>query len=65
MRKIKAISLISQVQFLLLEMGTKNAKTKTHPKENVREAWNKLKQGYEPNTGTELLALHKKYMSLE
>lgn len=29
------------------------------------EAWNKLKQRYEPNTGTELLILHKEYMSLE
>ena len=46
-------------------METKNEKTKTDTKENAREVWNKLKQRYEPNTGTELLALHKEYMSLE
>ena len=43
----------------------KSAKKQVHPKGDAREAWNKLKQRYEPNTGTELLALHKEYMSME
>ena len=36
----------------------KSTKTKHLPKEDAKEAWSKLKTRYEPNTGTELLALH-------
>ena len=43
----------------------KRSKTKAHPKGDAKEAWSKLKQRYEPNTGTKLLALHKEYMSLK
>ena len=43
----------------------KGAKNQVHPKGDAREAWTRLKQRYEPNTGTELLSLHKEYMSLE
>ena len=43
----------------------KSANTKLLPKSDVKEAWRKLKTRYEPNTGTELLALHKEYMSMD
>lgn len=43
----------------------KSSKTKHLPKGDAKEAWSNLKTRYEPNTGTELLALHKEYMSLE
>lgn len=41
----------------------KSSKTKHLPKGDAKEAWSNLKTRYEPNTGTELLALHKEYMS--
>ena len=43
----------------------KGAKNKIHPKGNAREAWTRLKQRYEPNTGTELLSLNKEQKSLK
>ena len=43
----------------------KGAKTQVHPKGDDREAWTRLKQRYEPNTGTKLIFLHKVKMSLE
>ena len=43
----------------------KNAKTKDHKKGNSKIAWDRLKTKYEPNTGTELLAINKEYMSME
>ena len=43
----------------------KGAKTKKLPKGDAKEAWNRLKVRFEPNTGTELLTLNKSYMSLE
>ena len=43
----------------------KGAKTKLLPKGDAKEAWNRLKVRFEPNTGTELLTLNKSYMSLE
>ena len=43
----------------------KIAKRNYLPKRDVKEACSKLKTRYESNTGTELLTLHKEYMSLE
>ena len=43
----------------------KNAKTEELKKGNAKLAWDRLKTRYKPNTGTELLALNKEYMSIE
>ena len=43
----------------------KNAKTKDLKRGDAKLAWERLKTRYEPNTGTELLALNKEYMSME
>ena len=43
----------------------KNAKTNDLKKGDAKIAWERLKTRYEPNTGTELLALNKEYMSME
>ena len=43
----------------------KNAKTENLKKGDAKLAWERLKTRYEPNTGTELLALNKEYMSME
>ena len=42
----------------------KSAKNQVYPTEDAKEAWNKLKQHYEHNTG-KLKSPHKEYMSLE
>ena len=44
----------------------KGAKNQVHPKgDATMEAWARLKQRYESKTGTEVLSLHKEYISLE
>ena len=43
----------------------KNAKTEDLKRGDAKMAWERLKTRYEPNTGTELLALNKEYMSME
>ena len=43
----------------------KNAKTDKLKKDDAKLALERLKTRYEPNTGTELLALNKEFMSME